>query len=175
VNQDDRHPPGDEGEPEEGRESSAFERHRAQRSDQPANADRRGQVAHFCCAAVQDPENGDDDQNVQAAADERLRNGQPDEQSSVGGARDRAETRADDLQRAQVAGFGCEVDPSLDPDPAQQECRCEERSGADDEDDAGVGERDERGRQDRSHERSDALDRRRCTVRRDQFFGRSCE
>ena len=74
-------------------EASCRKRHRPQRSQQSADADGSCQIAHLGCGSVENIKDGDHDQDVQAAADEALRNPKADEQPSSGCARNRRETR----------------------------------------------------------------------------------
>src|SRR2546423_950447 len=60
-------------------ESSPAERHRSDRSDQPADPDGCGEVTDLGTAPVEQAEDGHHDQDVQAAADESLRGGEPDQ------------------------------------------------------------------------------------------------
>ena len=91
---------------------------------------------------MEDIENGDHDQHVQAAADEALRNPKPDEQPSSRCERNRLETCPDQPSRRLVFGRS-EADATLDPD-SRQECGCREKhSGTTDEDHADICKGDE--------------------------------
>ena len=164
-----------ERKPEGNGEASPFERHRSERAEQPADADRGGQIADLARASVKNTEDGDDDQHVQAAADESLCDAERDDQRSVGCARDCLEAGQDHPASGLVLGRRGELDPALDPHPRERCSSRDEQSGADDEDDANISERDENARQQWSNEGAEAFDRRRRPVGCDELLRRSCQ
>ena len=173
--QDQRQPPEHERQAELDGEPPALERHRPDRAEEPADADRRGQVAHLGGASVENLEDHDDDQDVQTAADERLGHDEPDHQASSRGAGDRAEPGHEHVSRPR-AGWGCgELDPPVNAYAHEQGRGREQGCGAEDEHDTDVGDRDEHARRDRPEEGSEALDRRRGAVRGDQLLRGPCE
>ena len=110
----DRQPPEDERQ-RKGAGEPVPQRGARNRADEPAETDRRRQVADVRATAVEHVERRHDDQHVQAAAHERLGDDQPDERR---GARD-----AGDLAEAlhQLAAL-CLTDDALtvDVQPAEQ-------------------------------------------------------
>ena len=63
------------------------------------------------------------------------------------------------------------METAFDHDPLEQARRGQQCSGGDQEDDPGVGDRDEHPRHERPEERAEALERRRRAVGGDQLFG----
>ena len=115
-----------------------FQRHRAERSDQPADADRRRQVADLPVAAVEDLEHGHDDQHVHATANEGLRDDQADDHRRSLRVEHGAEAAAEQPPDARVVAVGGEIDASFDPDEREHRGAREQNSGGDGEDDARV-------------------------------------
>ena len=75
----DRETPEHQSEAEDHGQSSPSKRDRPDSSDQSAYADRGRQVTDVGCVPVEHAEDGHHDQDIQAAADEGLRNGEPDQ------------------------------------------------------------------------------------------------
>ena len=144
-------------------------------ADQAADAHGGRQVAHLGCAFAKDLEDGDHDQDVQAAADEGLRDGEPDEEARSRRPRNRLETGSDHPpDRLGLADRG-ETVATLDLDPPEHRRRRQKHRRTDDEDDADVRDRDEHACEQRADEGSETLDRRGRAVRRDELLRRPRE
>ena len=125
----------------------------AESAEQSTRTDRGRQVADLGGAAVEHAERGDDDQDVQATAHERLRDDQGDEQSRPGHPRDRAEAVED-----QIGRIGHRDRSTLDRDAHQQSDREQERNRSDGEDRADPRHGDEYPGDERSDQRAEALE-----------------
>ena len=171
--QGDREPPEDERDAEQRRQPFSLERERAEGADQAAGAERGRQVADRAVVGVEDAEDGDHDQDVQAAADESLGAQEEDDQAGSRLAGEFAEPVEHQLPRSGLLRGG--LDPALDLDGCD-ECGCDEHgAGRRREHDAGVGRRDDHTCDQRPAERAEALDRGRGAVRGDQLLGGSRE
>src|SRR6185503_18549765 len=120
-------------------------------------------------ARPEEPEGADDDQHVQAAADERLGRGQKDQEPSPRFGDDRAEAAGKQLAgRRRRPGGG--LDAAFDLYSQEQAGGDEQRTGSDEEDDTGVGNGDEDAGDKRAKEGAEALERRGRTVGGDQLL-----
>src|SRR5207245_6883858 len=75
-----RNAPKEETHAERDREPAAGERHRREADEQGSGTDGAGEEAHPASSPMQQPEGDHDDQDVQGAADDRLRNEERDDQ-----------------------------------------------------------------------------------------------
>ena len=164
----DREPPEDERQAEGRREPAADERRRHERTDETAHAERGRQVAHGALARVEHLEDGDHDQDVQAAADEALGRDQGDDEAGLRLADHGCEAGEEHPPGIRRLGLR-EHEPALDPNRGEEHRRGRECEGAGGEDDTGVGEREDQTRRERPEQRSKALDRRGRAVRGDQL------
>ncbi len=89
--------PEDERDAEGDGEAVASERHRSDRTDQAAYAESGGHVTDRLSTRVEHLERRDDDQDVQAAADEPLSKDQRDDETKARHARNRAKPRREQL------------------------------------------------------------------------------
>lgn len=149
------------------------ERHCSQCADKPTDAESRSHVADRFSARVEYLERRNDDQDVQTAADERLREDQRDDQTNPRHARDRAEPGRDQLPGTLARRR--QTDPVLDPDSDEKDRRYEESSGTRGEHDPRIRNRYEQACEQRTNERSEALDRRRSAICRNEFLGSARE
>ena len=172
----DRHSPRHEREAEGDSKSSPSKRHRSDCSDQATNSDGGCHVADRFCTCIEDLECGDDDQDIEAAADEGLRNDQGHDQAGSWAARNRSKPGRKDLSCATlVVGGRSQVNAAFDSDPREENCGQKKPSGADGEDESDVHNRDEYAGEQGSKESPQAFDRRGCTVRSDELGGSSRE
>ena len=142
-NQDDRKAPEDERDAERHRKPPSLQRERAEGPDQASDPDRRGQIADGARARSEKLENADDDQYVQAAANERLGRGQEDQQPGCRLGHDRPESAGKQLAWPRHSRGGDHVDTALDEYPSQLRGGHEQRGRGDEEDDADVCNRDQ--------------------------------
>ncbi len=149
------------------------ERHGSNRTQQSPDAEGRGHIADRLSAPVEHLKRRDHDQNVQAAADECLREDQGNDEANARHARNRAETCRKQLPRA-LAGRD-EADPALDPDSRDKDRGHEKRTRAGGEHHPDIDQRDEQPGEQRPDERAEALDRGGGAIRSNELFGSTRE
>jgi hypothetical protein len=141
-------------------------------SDQAPDADRRSHIADCPGSCVEHAEGRDDDQNVQAAADEGLREHEPDDEARLRPAGDLAKATEQQSKRA-LTSRRRHANAPFDPHPHQEHGRDEERHSSDCKCEPHVHERHEHAGHERSDQRAKALQRRGCAVGGNQLFRRS--
>ena len=115
--------------PEGDGKSPPSERQRSDRADQATDPDGRRHIADRLPACIEDLECGDDDEDVEAAADEGLRNDQENDQAGPRSPRDGSKPSREDAPRASLgSGRRGEVDAAFDLDPREERCAHKKRS-----------------------------------------------
>jgi hypothetical protein len=148
------------------------ERRCAEGSDQAAEPERGSEVPDRTVARVEHLEDRDDDQHVQAAADERLRRHQREYQPGRAAPHG---LEAAEQKLARIVSRGRLLDHALDVQRRKEQRASREHAARRSEDDAGIADAHEHARQQRADECAEALDRRRRSVGRNQLLGRSRE
>jgi hypothetical protein len=115
-------------------------------------------------------EGRDDDEDIEAPADERLRDDQGHDEPGALRAHDSPEPACDHSAEALAAGVRRQADAALDPDASEEGGAHDKRCSPEGEDPGHVCKRHEQSCEHRSDERSDTLDGRRRAVRRDQLL-----
>jgi len=123
-------------------------------------------------ASVEDLEGSDDDEDVEATADERLRDDQAYDEPGAPLMHDCPEPVRDHSPEAPPVGLGGEADAALDLDASEQDGADDKHCRPKGEDRSHVRKRHQHPRDHRPDERAEALDRRRRAVRRDQLLRR---
>ena len=172
----DRDSPECEREPKGDGKSPPSERQRSDRADQATDPDGRRHIADRFPTCIEDLECGDDDEDVEAAADEGLRNDQENDQAGPRCPRDGSKPSREDAPRASLgSGRRGEVDAAFDLDPREERCAHKKCSGTEGEHEPDIRNGDEHARDQRSEECSQALDRRGRGVRCNELLRSSGE
>ena len=151
----DRDAPEHEPEPERGRQPPPRQRNGGGAADDDAGADGSREQADPASARMEQPERDHDDQNVQGAAHDRLRDEERDDQARLRLACEQPEAVGEPALRTVVR----EAQPALDPDRRERQRGHDVRDRPDHEHDSGVGGGDERAREQRPDERAQPLER----------------
>ena len=170
--QRDRQAPEDESDAEGHCQPPSLEPECPESPEQPADPQCGGQVADRALAGIQQAEGADDDQHVQAAADEALGRDQTDDQPRLRRAGDDAKAGDQELARPGACVRRRHLNPTFDQHPLEQAGGDEQHHRGDEKDDAGFRDREQHSGHEGADEGAEALHGRGRSVGGDQLFGR---